>query len=133
MVCTRRVWLFAPVGSLFALDVALTLLGQDPDYWSGALHTANEANPIARPLLATNPWLFAGLAVLWASVLAAVIVAWESRWSNLLAILVAFGHALGGSSWLLRTGDWGFALAGGYLVLAAQFCFWCWKKGTVQP
>ena len=133
MICPRRVWLFAPVGSFFALDVVLTLLGQDPVYWNGEFQTANEANPIARPLLATSPWLFGGLAALWASALAVVIVSWESRWSDRLAMVVAVSHALGGSSWLLRSGEWGFALAGGYLVLAAQFYYWCWKKGAVQP
>ena len=126
---TRRFWFALPVATLFALDVAFTLIGQPESYWAGDRTTANEANPVAHPLLVAGPWLFGGLAAAWAAILAAVIVLWAHRMSTALAMVVAFAHALGGSSWLLRSGDWGLAFAGGYLVLASQFCFWCWRKG----
>ena len=126
----RRVWLFAPAGLFLTLDVTFTLIGQPASYWAGDRPTANEANPIAYWLLAANPWLFAASAAVWAVLLGVVITLWNSRLTNALAMVVAVAHAFGGSSWLLHTGDWGLAFAGGYLVLAAQFCFWCWGKGT---
>lgn len=129
MTPSRRIWLFVPAGLLFAFDVAITLHGQPEAYWAGDTAGANEANPIAYPLLAASPWLFCGMAVLWLAVLGAVIVKWTSRWSNALAMGIVFAHALGGASWLLRSGDWGLAFAGVYLVFAAQFSFWCWGKG----
>ena len=129
MTPSRRLWLFLPAGLLFAFDVAITLHGQPAAYWAGDTAGANEANPIAYPLLAASPWLFVGLAALWLAVLGAVIVKWTSRWSHALAMGIAFAHALGGASWLLRSGDWGLAFAGVYLVFAAQFSIWCWGKG----
>lgn len=129
MTASRRIWLFVPAGLLFALDVAFTLHGQPGSYWAGDTANANEANPIAYPLLVASPWLFCGMTVLWFALLGAVIVKWTSRWSNALAMGIAFAHALGGASWLLLSGDWGLAFAGVYLVFAAQFSFWCWGKG----
>ena len=130
MIHPRRVWLFLPVAVLFALDVTFTLSGQPDSYWAGDRRSANEANPIAHELLIVDPLLFVGLALAWTALLGAVIVRWTHRLSTALAALVAVAHALGGGSWLLRSGDWGIALAGGYLVLASQFCFWCWRKGS---
>ena len=132
MIQYRRVWFFLPLVVLFALDVALTLHGQPDSYWAGDRATACEANPIAHQLLIIDPRLFVGLALVWTVMLGAVIVGWTHRLSVVLAMVVAISHALGGASWLLRTGDWGVALAGGYLVLVSQFCFACWKKGAVR-
>jgi|GEM_PF-1670436 len=131
MIRSRRVWLFVPVALLFPLDVTFTLIGQPESYWAGDRLTANEANPLAHELLAVHPALFIGSALAWTAILFAVIVRWTRRLSTALAMLVAVAHALGGSSWLLRSGEWGIALAGGYLVLASQFCFWCWRKGRI--
>jgi len=129
MAPLRRIWLFFPAGLLFASDVTFTLYGQPTAYWAGDTAAANEANPLAYHLLAASPWLFCGMAALWLAVLGVVIVKWTSRWSNAVAMGIAFAHALGGASWLLRSGDWGLAIAGVYLVFAAQFSFWCWGKG----
>ena len=126
----RRLWLFLPAASLFGLDATFTLIGQPDSYWAGDRRTANEANPIARHLLVADPWLFGALAVAWAAILGFVVILWEHPLSTALGMLLAFAHALGGASWLLRSGDWGLALAGGYLVLASQFCFACWRKGS---
>ena len=129
MAPLRRIWLFFPAGLLFASDVTFTLYGQPTTYWAGDTAAANEANPLAYHLLAASPWLFCGMAALWLAVLGVVIVKWTSRWSNAVAMGIAFAHALGGASWLLRSSDWGLAIAGVYLVFAAQFSFWCWGKG----
>jgi hypothetical protein len=132
MIQSRRVWLFLPVAILFALDVTFTLIGQPPSYWAGDLRTANEANPIAHELLIVDPLLFVGFALAWTALLGTIIVRWAHPLGMALAMLVAVAHAIGGSSWLLRSGEWGIALAGGYLVLASQFCFWCWRRGAVR-
>ena len=130
MIHPRRFWLVLPVALLFGLDVTFTLIGQPASYWAGDRRTANEANPFAYELLVLHPGLFVGLALAWTALLGAVIVRRTHRPSTALAMIVAIAHALGGSSWLLRSGDWGLALAGGYLVLASQFCFWCWRRGS---
>ena len=124
----HRVWFCVPVGLFLTLDVTFTLIGQPATYWAGDWQTANEANPIAYRLLAANPWLFAASAAVWVVLLGVVITVWNSLLSNVLAMVVAVAHVFGGSSWLLHIGDWGLALAVGYLVLAARFCFWCWEK-----
>ena len=125
----HRFWFTLPLGLFLMLDVSFALIWQPASYWAGDWRTANEANPIAYWLLEVCPWLFAASAAIWAILLSVIVMKWNSRLSNTLAMVVAVAHAFGGSSWLLHHGDWGFALAGGYLLLASQFCFWCWANG----
>jgi hypothetical protein len=43
-------------------------------------------------------------------------------------VLVAVGHAAGGSSWLVRAGSGGWLLATAYLAVASQASRWCWRR-----
>ena len=124
----RQLWLFAPAGLLLAADIALTLTGQPPAYWAGDYATAAEANPIAYPLLLRSPWLFVGGTFVWGLSLAAVILAWRHPAAAWVAVLAAVGHAIGGSSWLVRWGPCGWGVAAGYLIFASQASRWCWRR-----
>jgi len=128
MGVSRRVWLMVPTWLLMAADVALTLAGQTAAYWAGDHAAAVELNPVALVLLAVSPWLFVGLAVAWAAALGAGVLWWRHPCAEWLAVGVAFGHALGGSSWLIRLGPWGWFPVVGYLVLASQLSRWCWRR-----
>jgi len=128
-----RWWLVAPVGVLFAADVALTLCGQPAEYWAGDTSAAVEANPLAHPLLARSPWLFAGLATAWIVIVMAAILKWKHPASAWLAAGVALSHALGGSSWLARTGPWGWVAAVAYLAAAVELVGWSHRRASSRP
>lgn len=127
MIRTRRIWLAIPSIALFACDVALTLGGQSPEYWSGDYHRVVEGNPIAKPILAHSPWLFLGLSIAWAIFLFVVIVFWNHRFANGVAIVVAIGHSLGVGSWILNSSlGWiGVVLV---LAVASELSSRCWRR-----
>ncbi|MGL4419096.1 MAG: hypothetical protein ACRCZF_00395 [Gemmataceae bacterium] len=123
-----RYWLLLPAVVLFAADVGLTLTGQPPAYWAGDFSTAIEANPIAYPILANSPWLFIGLATLWLILVSIIVVRWNHVLSGWMAVFVAFAHAIGGASWLVKLGPWGLFAAIVYIAGAAQLANWCWRS-----
>lgn len=128
----RRTWLAIPAVGLFATDAALTAIGQTAGYWSGQYHLVVEGNPIAKPILAISPWLFLGLSFVWACLVATLIVFWNHRISNVIALLIAFGHSLGAASWILD-GPLGWPGAIVFLFAASEFASRCWRRSDSNP
>ena len=124
----RRLWLLLPALGLYAADLGLTLTGQPAAYWGGDYSKAVEHNPLAYPILARHPVWFVGTGLAWAVVFSTVIVLWRSRVSDWIAVLLAFGHALGGSTWLARHGFGGLVLAIVYLAVASRVSGACWRR-----
>jgi hypothetical protein len=111
--------------AVYAADVGLTLAGQAADYWAGDYSLANEGNPLARPFLAGSPWLFLAGAVVWGTVLAAVVLLWRHRAGEWLAVLCTLGHAFGGACWLALYGAVGWVFVLLYLVAVTMGLRWC--------
>ena len=124
----RRFWLLLPAWCLYAADITMTLVGQSAAYWDGHYAQASEENPIAHPLLAIHPWLFACAAGAWAVIFGLVVVLWRHCLSDWLAILLAFGHAVGGSTWIARHGSGGWVMAITYLIGAAWLTGKSWRR-----
>lgn len=131
MADARRIWLAVPAIALFATDVALTLRGQSAEYWSGQFDLVVEGNPVAKPILASSPWLFLGLSVAWALLLLSAISLWKHRVANGLARLVAFGHAIGAASWMLN-GPLGWAGVIVFLIIASELSARCWRRAEAN-
>ena len=125
----RRGWFLPPMLLAFAVDVTLTLHGQPKEYWLGNTGAVEEANPIGYILLVRSPWLFLFCAIVWMSVLSGTILFWRKPIAEWLAVVVAFAHAIGGCSWLIRSGDLGWLWGIVYLVIASQVSRWCWRRG----
>ena len=123
-----RLWLLLPAVCLHAGDLSLTLAGQPASYWAGDYATATEYNPIWSPLLARHPAAFVAGALVWLAVFAAIILKWRHPLAAWLAIAVAMGSALGGSSWFARHGAAGWLLAVLYLSAAAHLSRLCWRR-----
>jgi hypothetical protein len=123
-----RVWLVVPVWLWLACDVTLTLAGQSDAYWTGDYAAAIEANPFAYPFLAQGPLLFAFSALVWAMFLGLLVACFSHRLVRWLTIVSAASNAIGGCTWLVRHGSWGWALAVPYLVVAAEVSWWCWRR-----
>ena len=104
----------------------LTLAGQSESYWAGEHSTASELNPLGYPLLAFSPWLFIAVAVSWLGLFSAFIIGLPRRLAGWLAVGIALGHALGGSTWLSR--DFGIVAAVAYLAIGAELSAWCWRQ-----
>jgi hypothetical protein len=124
----RRFLLVVPGIVLCAVDVALTLLGQAPDYWAGKYADVNEANPLVRPIVACGPGAFVAFAVLHSAVLSAIILRWRHRLAEGIAVLMAMSHAAGATCWIVRLGPWGWVAGGGFLMAAAEGFWWCWRQ-----
>jgi hypothetical protein len=123
-----RFWLLLPAWCFCTADMTLTLLGQPAAYWSGDYGQAAEVNPIAYPLLAYHPVLFIGGGIVWQAAVGAVVLLWRQRFARWLAIGLAIGHAVGGSSWLAYPAPVGWVLPVGYLVAASWFAGVCWRR-----
>jgi hypothetical protein len=128
----RRLWLLLPDLGLYAADVALTLAGQPAAYWGGDYSQAVEHNPLAYPILAWHPFGFIGAGLSWAVVFSAVIVLWRNRVSDWIAVLLAFGHAVGGSTWLARHGFLGLIAAIAYLAVTSRISGACWQHAGLE-
>lgn len=124
----RRLWFLLPALSFYAADIGLTLTGQPAAYWGGDYSQAVEHNPLAYPILAWHPVWFVGAGLAWAVVFSTVIVLWQNRISDWIAVLLAFGHAVGGSTWLARHGVGGLLLAIVYLAVASKVSGACWRR-----
>jgi hypothetical protein len=113
-------------------DVALTLAGQPNAYWAGDYGEAIEVNPLMYPIVASGPWVFAGYAAAWAILLGVLVICWPHRLVKVVAIAAAVLNAMGGCSWLARMGGWGWLLAIGYLFVASEVSWWCWRRSLVN-
>jgi hypothetical protein len=129
----RRVWLLLPVATFLVIDVALTLCGQSHEYWAGDHETALEGNPLALHFLRLGPGSFVLAAAAWTTVLAILILGWRHWISTGIAMLEAIGHAVGGSTWIARSGGLNWLLAICFLLIAAEFASRCWRRGADFP
>ena len=127
-VIPGRGWLLLPAVIVYAVDVALTLLGQPDAFWQGDYGLAVEGNPLAYPLLAYSPWLFAGAALVWGVLFSAVVLLWHHRAAEWLAVLNTVGHTFGGACWLAWPGAVGWVFAALYLVAVSLGIRWCWRR-----
>jgi hypothetical protein len=135
LITSKRFWLLAPAWLLLGADVGLTLAGQPGAYWSGDYAAAVEGNPLAYPIIAQGPWVFASLAAVWAAVLGLLVYRVSHRFVSWFVIVLAFSHAVGGATWFVRFGYGGWILAIVYLFVAAEVSWWCWRRSggvTVQ-
>jgi hypothetical protein len=128
MNIARGAWLMTPMWLCFAVDVALTLAGQPHAYWDGAYSQAIEGNPLAHPILVCGPWVFAGLAAAWAVILGVLVVCWSHALPRWFAVGETVTHAIGGCTWLVGSGGWGWVVGIGYLAVAAEVSWWCWRR-----
>ena len=126
----QRLWLCVPPLLMYNLDVGLTLAGQNEAYWQGNYSSPDELNPLAHFLLATHPYVFVAVALLWEVVFCGLILWLRPRLAVPVALVLAVGHAYGASTWMLY---WGFAgvPAVALHLLAAALIVVCWACGSV--
>jgi hypothetical protein len=131
MTFSCRLWLCLPPAALAVLDGILTLCGQSSDYWSGDFSAVCESNPLAWVFLRWHPLAFVlGLAAWTLAILFA-----GAAMPRLFAVPVLFTvfvvHSLGGASWLVRYGGWGWVLGMGLLIAAERVLALTWRKARV--
>jgi hypothetical protein len=95
-----RQWLLLAPNVLFALDIALTVIGQPSGVWDGSGTSPNEVNPVAAILLSVHPLVFVTAAVGYAVAFSIAILVLP-RWLAVYCFLgLTLAHAYGASSWV---------------------------------
>lgn len=80
--------------------MALTLIGQGPNYWSGYRGRPNEANPAAWPLLRYHPLAFLAGGIGWVVAFCLLILILPRRLSLWAWLAVVMGHTWGMTTWV---------------------------------
>jgi hypothetical protein len=91
--------LVAPYAALTA-DAALTLLMQSQDYWSGRYEAASEAEVIGAMTLRLHPLAFVAWILVWASILALIIVLVPPILARITSVAATLLHTFALLSWL---------------------------------
>lgn len=86
----------------WALDVALTLHGQPPEYWAGHYARTTEGGAFYRRLYESHPAAGVGGHFLFLGLIGALLVLLPERPAVVLALAGAFGSTWGASSWIER-------------------------------
>jgi len=82
-----------------AIDGVLTLIGQDPSYWSGG--KTNEASP-AYFILQISPWLFVLGSAAWITFWYWAVRKLKEPLNLIMTLLFVIGHSFGSSSWIVN-------------------------------
>lgn len=113
---------------LAACDVAATLLGQPPEYWSGDFASADEWNPLGAILLRRHPAVFASAGIAWGALAGFGSRLLPQPFGVVLALAAACGHAIGVACWLGRLGWWGWILAAAFLEAVHRVVAPSWRS-----
>jgi hypothetical protein len=96
----RRRLLVAPYAAL-ALDAALTLFLQSPEYWSGRYEAASESEVIGSMTLRLHPLAFVAWIGVWASLLGLVIAIVPRIIARITSVAAAVLHTFGLLIWVM--------------------------------
>lgn len=128
---TARGWLCLTPLVAFALDLGLTLLGQEQRYWRGEYEAAIEYNPLWYPLLTFHPIAFLGAVFCCPLAYASLLLLWNHRFAVVIAVFMALQHAIGAASWLARNGLWGWFAAILVIALLERLQTLSWRRAGI--
>jgi hypothetical protein len=126
----RRFWLCIPPMLLCLLDGGLTLASRGEPYWSGVYATADEANPLFKPILQWHPLAFVAAGAMSLAAFSVVIVLSRIDIAVLVSFCLSLGHAIRAAGWCVRQGNWGWVAACAILLAAERVTRWAWKNAT---
>jgi hypothetical protein len=115
------------------LDATFTLIGQPEAYWSGDFLSAREANPLGRWLLHVQPLAFVVGVTASLALYALLLVRLPANLARVAAFLILFFHSVGASTWLLRWGILGNALAVLLLLGASRTATVALRTSSAAP
>jgi hypothetical protein len=125
----QQSWLCLPLSIAFIADVGLTLLGQSPEYWSGAYYDVNEGNTLSNWLLSIHPLAYTAIIIgCLAFVIYCVTIIPKSIGKFIITLCFLF-HTVGTYCWLsyyFHIGYWESVII--LIFFAAIFTF-AYSKG----
>jgi hypothetical protein len=88
-------------------DIAVTIIHQAPEYWSGDLQKANEGNPIGGPLMRSHVSGIFVISGLWLILIGLLGYYLPPKLSRIFLLFVVIVHSYGASTWISpRYGFW---------------------------
>ena len=132
---SQRAWTWIGPTVMCLIDVGVTLACQPAKYWQEGYRFVHEANPVARWLLAIDPFALVAGNLLWILLFSTVIVRLPFRSARVVALVILIAHALGASTWLIRQPyGWLWCLAVWVLARSLFALFWDGpRRGPVKP
>lgn len=94
----RDAWFCLPVLYAMALDAAITLFFQPPEYWADPAHV-QEANGTWAALLVHGPAIFEAAFLLYMAAVAGLMLWLRGTLQKVLGMFVFLAHAYGAASW----------------------------------
>ena len=132
----QRLWLCLPLSISFVADVGLTLLGQSPEYWSGAYHDVNEGNTLSNWLLSIHPLSYIAIVISCLVFSICCVAIFPKGIGKFFTTLCFLFHTVGTYSWLkdyFHIGYWERVIV--LFFFAAIFTFAyskCEQKGILS-
>ncbi|MEM7548178.1 MAG: hypothetical protein AAF363_00780 [Bacteroidota bacterium] len=97
------------IPALFAsiLDITVTIVHQDPEYWQGNLSKANEGNPLGAVLMANSVYGLFLISGIWIAIIIVAGYYLPRLVSRIFILFVVIAHSYGASTWISsRYGFW---------------------------
>jgi hypothetical protein len=82
------------------LDFIVTVIGQSPDYWTGDLSAANEANPVGAAFMSYHVSGLFVLTALWLALIFGLSYIVPAKFYKFFTLAVVMGHTVGAASWM---------------------------------
>jgi hypothetical protein len=120
----QQLWLCLPLSISYVADVAVTLLGQSPEYWSGAYYDVNEGNPLSSWFLSIHPLAYIAYFIGCLAFGIFCVAVFPTGIGKFLATLCFLFHTVGTYSWLrdyFHIGYWERVII--LFIFAAIFTF----------
>ena len=104
----KQVKLYALIPAFWAslVDIAVTIVHQSPEYWSGNLAKANEGNPIGNIMMKSHVSGIFVISGIWLVLIGLVGYKLPQKWSRVFLLFVVIAHSYGACTWI--SGRYGF-------------------------
>lgn len=109
---TKKQKLLALIPPLWAsiFDIAITIVHQPAEYWSGELTQANEGNPIGSFFMSNHISGIFIISIVWIGIVIALGCFLPRKIGRIFLLFVVIAHSFGASTWLSNRYSFWYAM-----------------------